>query len=69
MEAIVEGVERLTPLRRVERHENAEGALAIGHIVGSVELRFREIRSSRLVRRRNEAKRNGAEAPDAFCLG
>ena len=57
MKASVKGVERLLPFRRSQRNEDAERALSIGHVVGTVELRLGEASGLRLVGRGDQPQR------------
>ena len=66
LETIVEGAERGLALRLVERRQDRERALAIGHVVGRVELRLGELGAALWIARRKQAERHALEPAGAL---
>ncbi len=50
----------------MQRHQNAERALPVGHVVGAVKLRFGELRRFRFVSGGNQPERNAAQPANAL---
>ena len=69
LEAIVEGVERGGALRSVQRGEDRERALPIGHIIGGVILRLGQCRAARRVGGGDQPERNRAQAAQTLGGG
>ena len=66
VEALVKGVERRLPLRRLKRHEDAERTLPIGHVVGPIELRLGERCRLRSSAADKQAERDRAQPADTL---
>src|SRR5689334_11801777 len=66
VKTLVEGVQGGLAFGRIQRNEDAERTLPVGHIVGPIELRLCEGRRLRFVTAGKEAKRNSAKATNAL---